>query len=337
MHAHTVGMPGGPQLRVLDLGATVASLHALSGDAGQADQSGRSPSLVLGHPTVRGYTAEPTPYFGAVVGRYANRIAGSRFTLNGTTYRLAANEGENCLHGGPGGFHSRIWTVVDAAADELTLRLTSPDGDQGFPGELTATVTYRVTASSVHIDLRAESTAPTVVNLTNHTYWNLAGEGSGSVDRHLLGVEADRFLPVDREAIPLEQPAEVAGTPLDLRTPVEIGVAARGDHPQTSGTLGIDHCYLIRGEGMRLAATLVEPATGRILEVHTDQPGLQVYTGNYLDGSIVGPSGRRYRQGDGVALETQRLPDAPNRDWLPSPVLEPGQTYTSRTEWRLRG
>ena len=332
VHAHTVAVAGGPELRVLELGATVASLHAFAPDA-----DGVRPNVVLGHPDLAGYTAEPTPYFGAVVGRYANRIAGSRFTLGGTTYTLAANEGENCLHGGPGGFHSRVWEVTDAGADHLTLRLTSPDGDQGFPGDLTAEVTYRVTATSVHVDLRATTTATTVVNLTNHAYWNLAGEGSGSADGHLLTVEADTYLPVDEQAIPLEHPADLADTPLDLRSPTAVGQAARVAHEQTASTLGVDHCYLLRGEGVRLAARLTEPTTGRTLEVHTDQPGLQVYTGNHLDGSIAGPSARRYRQGDGVALETQRLPDAPNHDWMPSAVLEPGQVYRSHTEWRLVG
>ena len=244
VHAHTVAVAGGPELRVLELGATVASLHAFAPDA-----DGIRPNVVLGHPDLAGYTAEPTPYFGAVVGRYANRIAGSRFTLGGTEHTLAANEGENCLHGGPGGFHSRVWEVTDAGADHLTLRLTSPDGDQGFPGELTAEVTYRVTATSVHVDLRATTVATTVVNLTNHAYWNLAGEGSGSADGHLLTVEADAYLPVDEQAIPLEHPADLAGTPLDLRSPTAVGHASRVAHEQTAITLGVDHCYLLRGEG----------------------------------------------------------------------------------------
>ncbi len=330
VHCHTLGGEERPQLRVLDLGATVVSLRAF-----EPDPQGGRPNVVLGHPGLAGYTTTPTPYFGAVVGRYANRIAGSRFDLHGVTYTVAANEGDNCLHGGPGGFHTRVWTVTDAGPDSLTLRLVSPDGDQGFPGELTTTVTYRVTPSSVEIDITASTTAPTVVNVTNHAYWNLSGEGAGSVDTHLLTLDADEYLPIDEHSIPLAGPDPVAGTALDLRTAREIGAVTRLDEAQTATTHGLDHCFLVRGDGLRRAARLEHPSSGRVLEVHSDQPGLQVYTGNYLDGSIVGTSGRRYRQGDGIALETQRLPDAPNRSWLPSPVLEPDHTYHSTTQWRF--
>lgn len=332
VQVHTIGGHGRPELRILDLGATIASLRAFEPDA-----RGSRPNVVLGHPSLAGYTTNPTPYFGAVVGRYANRIAGSRFELDGVTHTVAANEGDNCLHGGPGGFHSRVWRVTDAGPDNLSLELTSPDGDQGFPGELTTTVTYRVTPSSVLVDITASTTAPTVVNLTNHTYWNLSGEGHGTVDAHLLTVDADEYLPIDEQSIPLAGPAPVAGTGLDLRSAREIGAVARLDEAQTATTRGLDHCFLGSGDGLRRVARLEDPVTGRVLEVHTDQPGLQVYTGNYLDGSIVGTSGHRYRQGDGIALETQNLPDAPNRDWAPSPVLSPGEVYASTTEWRFAG
>ena len=330
VHAHTIGGPGQPQVRILDLGATVASLHAFS-----ADSTGARASIVLGHRDLAGYTATPTAYFGATVGRYANRIAHSQFTLGGATYTLPPNEGDTCLHGGPRGFHSRLWTVTETSRDRVALELVSADGDQGFPGELTATVTYTVTDHTVRVDLTATTTAPTVVNLTNHTYWNLAGEGSCSVDGHHLTVDAERYLPIDDHSIPLAGPEPVAGTPLDLRLGSAIGAAVRAVHPQTATTRGIDHCYLIVGDGIRRAARLEDPRTGRSLEVHTDQPGLQVYTGNYLDGSTLGTSGRCYRQGDGVALETQNLPDAPNRDWAPSPTLSPGQVYASSTVWRF--
>ncbi|HYN68550.1 MAG TPA: aldose epimerase family protein [Ornithinibacter sp.] len=332
VHVHTIGGADRPLVRVLDFGATVVSLEAFAPDAG-----GRRADVVLGHPGLAGYTASPTAYLGAIVGRYANRIASSTFTLNGRTHTLAANEGRTCLHGGPEGFHSRLWRVAEASTDAIRLELTSADGDQGFPGELTTTVTYRVSTSSVHVDITARTTAPTVVNVTNHSYWNLAGEGAGSVDSHLLTVDADEYLPIDDHSIPLGGPEPVEGTALDLRRAREIGATVRADDPQTAITRGLDHCLLIRGEGMRRAARLEHPGTGRALEVHSDQPGLQVYTGNYLDGSIVGSSGRRYRQGDGVALETQRLPDAPNRSWRPSPVLDPDDTYHSSTEWRFSG
>jgi aldose 1-epimerase len=330
VHAYTIGGPDRPQLRILDLGATVASLEAFSADAG-----GARPNIVLGHRDLAGYLTTPTPYFGATVGRYANRIAGSRFTLGDATHTLAPNEGDTCLHGGPGGFHSRVWTVLAAGPDVIALELVSADGDQGFPGELTAMVVYTVGESAVRIHYEASTTASTVVNLTKHTYWNLAGEGSGSVDRHRLTVDAERYLPIDAHSIPLAGPEPVDGTPMDLRDSVSIGDRVRAAHPQTATTRGIDHCFLISGDGTRRAARLEDPSTGRSLEVHTDQPGLQVYTGNYLDGSTLGTSGRRYRQGDGVALEAQRLPDAPNRDWAPAPTLAPGQLYTSTTEWRF--
>jgi aldose 1-epimerase len=330
VHAHTIGGPGRPQVRVLTLGATVASLEAFS-----PDPHGARPNIVLGHRDLAGYLATPTPYFGATVGRYANRIAGARFTLGGTTHTLAPNEGDTCLHGGPGGFHSRVWAVTLADRDAIVLELVSADGDQGFPGELTATVGYTVTESAVRVEYTATTTASTVVNLTNHTYWNLAGEGSGGVDRQHLTVDADRYLPIDDHSIPLAGLEPVAGTPLDLRAGPSIGDSVRAAHPQTAGTRGLDHCYLVSGEGLRRAARLEDPVTGRSLEVHTDQPGLQVYTGNHLDGSTVGTSGRRYRQGDGVALEAQRLPDAPNRDWAPAPTLAPGRLYSSTTEWRF--
>lgn len=330
VHAHTIGGPGRPQVRILDLGATVASLQAFD-----ADSTGTRPNIVLGHRDLAGYATSPTPYFGATVGRYANRIAHSRFTLNGATHTLTANEGDTCLHGGPGGFHSRLWTVTHAGADSISLELVSADGDQGFPGELTATVTYTVTHLAVRVDLAATTTAPTVVNLSNHTYWNLAGEGSGSVDGHRLVVDAAQYLPIDGHSIPLAGPEPVAGTPLDLRLGSTIGASVRAVHPQTATTRGIDHCYLVDGDGMRRAARLEEPSSGRTMEVHTDQRALQVYTGNYLDGGTIGTSGRRYRQGDGVALETQDLPDAPNRDWARSPTLSPGQSYASVTEWRF--
>ena len=330
VHAHTIGGPGRPQLRILDLGATVATLEAFS-----PDPDGTRSNIVLGHRELTGYTAAPTPYFGATIGRYANRIAASRFTLAGTTHALAPNEGDTCLHGGPGGFHSRVWTVLATGPDVIALELVSADGDQGFPGELTAMVVYTVTESAVRIHYEASTTASTVVNLTNHTYWNLTGEGSGTVDEHRLTVDADRYLPIDTHSIPLSGPEPVAGTPMDLRLGASIGAHVRAAHPQTTGTRGIDHCFLISGDGLRRAARLEDPSTGRSLEVHSDQPGLQVYTGNYLNGSTLGTSGRRYRQGDGVALETQGLPDAPNRDWAPSPTLSPGHLYTSTTEWRF--
>ncbi|MFI7494573.1 aldose epimerase family protein [Kocuria sp. M4R2S49] len=326
---HTLSAPGGLRLRVLDLGATVQALHV-------PDGSGRTTNVVLGHPDAAGCTARPEAYLGAVVGRYANRIAGSRFDLDGRTVELAPNEDGNTLHGGPDGFHRRLWRTVSAGRDALVLELVSPDGDQGFPGELTVRATYSVADDVVTLDLEARTDAPTVVNPASHVYLNLAGEGSGTVDDHLLLVEADHYLPVDRAGLPTGGLEDVTGTPFDLTVPARIGDRVRAEHPQTVAAGGIDHSFHLRGAGLRRAARLEHPATGRSVELFTDQPALQVYTGNSLDGTAPGSSGRRYRQGDGVALEPQRHPDSPNRPELSDPVLRPGRTYRSRTAWRFR-
>ncbi|WP_270887940.1 aldose epimerase family protein [Pedococcus sp. 5OH_020] len=331
--AYTLGGEGAPELRVLDVGATVQSLRPHDPRGGGVD--GYGPNLVLGHREASAYVARPPAYHGAVVGRYANRIAQGRFSLDGVTHRLEPNEGATCLHGGPGGFHARLWTVKDLQPASITFQLVSQDGDQGFPGELTAWATYRVEPDTVVVELSASTTKPTVVNLTNHSYFNLSGEGSGSVDGHVLTVDADRYLPVDSTSIPIGAPAEVAGTPFDLTRGARIGEVVRAPHRDIGIVGGLDHSFDLRGEGLRRAARIEDPASGRSLEVHTDQPALQVYSGNFLDGVTVGSGGKRYRQGDGVALETQRHPDAPNQDWLPSPVLRPGETYRSLTLWRL--
>jgi aldose 1-epimerase len=324
---HTLATPGGLRLRVLDLGATVQALHL-------PDGSGGTTNVALGHPDAAACAAPPEAFLGAVVGRYANRIAGARFPLDGKLVQLAANEGGNTLHGGPDGFHRRTWQVVEAGPDRLVLELVSPDGDQGFPGEVVLRARYAVADDVVTLDLEARTDAPTVVGPASHLYLNLAGEGAGTIDDHRLAVEADRYLPVGPDSLPLGGLADVTGTPFDLTTPARIGDRVRAEHPQTAAVRGIDHSFHLRGTGLRRAALLEHPASGRSVELFTDQPALQVYTGNSLDGT--GSSGRRYRQGDGVALEPQRHPDSPNRPELSDPVLRPGETYRSRTEWRFR-
>jgi aldose 1-epimerase len=327
---HTLTAPGGPVLRVLDLGATVQALHLPDRDGGPGT------NVVLGHPDAAGCAAPPEAFLGAVVGRYANRIASARFDLDGRTVELAANEGGNTLHGGPDGFHRRTWQVVEARPDRLVLELVSPDGDQGFPGRLTVRAEYRVTGRTVTLDLQARTDAPTVVGPASHVYLNLAGEGTGSIEDHLLTVDADHYLPVDSDGLPTGGPAPVAGTPLDLTTPARLGERMRSAHPQTVAAGGIDHSFHLRGTGLRAAARLEHPGTGRSVELWTDQPALQVYTGNALDGAITGTGGRSYPRGAGLALEPQRHPDSPNRPELSDPVLRPGETYRSRTEWRFR-
>jgi aldose 1-epimerase len=321
--AYELSSGEGPVLTVLDLGATVQSLTFGPGE----------PSIVLGYDDVSTYLSPANDYQGAVVGRYANRIAGASLSLDGTTYRLQANDGENSLHGGHDGYDRRVWTLVSHDDSSLTLGLVSPDGDQGFPGELSVQARYEVGENSVTLTLAATCDRRTVVNLTNHSYFNLSADGR-PVDDHLLEVHADRYLPVDHASIPLGQLEDVADTPFDLRAPARIGDRVREPHPQIRQARGIDHSFHLGGSGLRRAAVLAEPTTGRRLTVLTDQPAVQVYTGNYLDGGTVARD-RLMRQGDGIALETQRHPDAPNQAGLGSVTLDPGDEYRNTTMWML--
>jgi len=323
---YTLSRAGGPTLRVLTHGGIVQSLEV-------PDARGEMANVVLGFASLPGYLAVPKPYFGALVGRYANRIAGGSFTLDGTSHVVDINAAGNCLHGGADGFDGRPWQAEPLSDHELRLSLTSPDGDQGFPGELRAEVTYCLLESGVRIDVLATTDAPTVVNLTNHSYFNLAGEGSGSIEAHTLVIDADDFTPVNGALIPTGEVVPVAGTPLDFRRETVVGAHLRDPHPQLLAARGLDHNYVLRGTGLRRAARLADPASGRVLEVRTDQPGVQVYTANALDGALVGTGGRAYRQGDGLALETQHFPDSPHQSGFPSTVLRPGQSYATSTTW----
>lgn len=323
----TIGSEPGPVVEVLTLGATVHRLVVAGGD-------GERRNVVLGHPDVEERLASGD-YVGGTIGRYANRIAAGRFTLDGREVEVRTHDRGNSLHGGPDGFDVRLWDVESHAPDEVVLSLVSPDGDQGFPGAVTARVTYRVDGATVRVTMEATTDATTVVNLTNHAYFNLDGEGSGTIDEHELLVEADEFTPVDATGIPTGGHSPVEGTPFDLRGPTAIGPAIRTEHPQVVDARGIDHNYVVRGSGLRRAARLASTRTGTAVEVWTDQPGLQVYTGNFLDGTRRSTSGGRYRQGDGVALEPQLFPDSPDRPEWPSAVLRPGETYAAHLEWRF--
>jgi aldose 1-epimerase len=318
----------GVRLTVLDLGATVQQLAV-------PDFAGGGVGVVLGYDDVEGYLSPGNAYLGAVVGRYANRIAGARFTLDGVIHHLTKNEGDTCLHGGVDGFHRRLWTLVDHSDAALTMELVSPDGDQGFPGALTARARYEVTRAAVSLELTATCDRATVVSLTNHAYFNLGGVGRGTIDDHVLTVDADDYLPVDERSIPLGHHQSVAGTPFDFRAGARVGERMRQPHQQLSLTQGIDHAYRLRGKGMRRAARLTHPPSGRVLEVNTDQPSLQVYTGNFLDATTDGHEGRALRQGDGIALETQRHPDAPNQAALGESILRPVEGYSSTIQWRF--
>ncbi|WP_249999080.1 aldose epimerase family protein [Actinoplanes sp. M2I2] len=301
------------------------------------DRSGARANVVLGFDRLQGYLDNPDPYFGAVIGRYANRIARGSFPLDGATYQAPINNGPNSMHGGKTGFDKRLWsaTPVDGA---LELRLVSPDGDQGYPGTLSVTVRYTFTPDNeLRIDYEATTDAPTVVNLTNHSYFNLAGEGSGDIYGHLVRIDATHFTPVDVDLIPTGDLSPVAGTPMDFREPVAVGERIRTGDPQLGFTGGYDHNWILdrAGDGLAPAAQVTEPIGGRTLSVSTTEPGLQFYSGNFLDGTVTGTSGRLYRQGDGLALETQHFPDSPNHAAFPSTVLRPGETYRSTTVFRF--
>lgn len=271
-------------------------------------------------------------YFGSIVGRFANRIKGGEFKVSGKTYRALTNEGSNTLHGGPEGFSSRIWNVDNVSDNAIELSLISPDGDQGFPGELTTKARYQVFGTTLSLDLSATTTAPTVCSLTNHAYWNLAG--GGTVDDHFLTVDADQFVPIDDESIPLGELRDVDGTPFDLRSSRRIGEVVRSRHEQIEVVHGLDHSFQIRGDGFRRCARLEYPKTGRALEVWSDIPGVQIYTGNSFDGSLISRNGR-LRQGDAIAIEPQYHPDAVNQPWSSGVFLDPGEEWKARIEWRF--
>lgn len=323
----TIGSAPGPVVEVLTLGATVHRLEVPGGD-------GVRRNVVLGHADVAERLAS-SDYIGGTIGRYANRIAAGLFRLDGREVQVGTHDRGNSLHGGPDGFDVRLWDVLEHRSDEVVLSMVSPDGDQGFPGTVTATVGYRVGGDAVSVTMEATTDATTVVNLTNHAYFNLDGEGTGTIDEHLLSVDAEAYTPVDDTGIPLGEHADVEGTPFDLRDARPIGAVIRMEHPQVADTHGIDHNYVISGSGLRRSAALESPRTGTRLEVWTDQPGLQVYTANALDGTRRSTRGGRYRQGDGVALEPQLFPDSPNRPEWPSATLRPGETYRSTLQWRF--
>jgi len=324
-----LGAPPGPVLHLLDLGATVHRLEVTCGD-------GRRRNVVLGHAAPGDYLAS-TDYIGGTIGRYANRIAAGRFRLGGREVHVGAHDRGNHLHGGPDGFDRRLWTVVELGARHAVLSLDSPDGDQGFPGALSAVVRFDVTEAGVRATFEATTDVTTVVNLTSHAYFNLDGDGAGSIDDHLLQVHADRYTPVDATGIPRREHLPVAGGPFDFRSPAPVGPSVRAGDEQIALARGIDHNFVLDGQGWRLGAVLESHRTSTRMELRTDQPGLQVYTGNFLDGARRSSDGRLYRQGDGIALEPQLFPDSPNRPDFPSAVLEPGATYRSTLEWTFSG
>jgi len=322
----------GMEVRVMTYGGIIVSLIV-------PDRHGAPGDVVLGYDSLAGYL-EHSPYFGAIVGRYGNRIAKGRFTLGGTEYRLATNNGPNHLHGGTRGFDKVVWTADPFHNDSgvgVILQHTSPDGDEGYPGTLHAKVTYTLTErNELILDYEATTDRATPVNLTQHSYFNLAG--TGDILGHELMIAADNYTPVDTTLIPTGAIAPVAGTPFDFRTPHRIGARIGEDNAELRYGGGYDHNFVLAraDTGLAFAARLTDSLSGRTLEIRTTEPGVQFYSGNFLDGSITGKGGTIYRHRTGLCLETQHFPDSPNHPGFPSTILEPGRIYRSRTVWTFR-
>src|SRR5262245_14178430 len=335
----TLTNPTGIEVRASSYGATLVSIRT-------PDRRGTFADITLGFDSLDGYLAR-SRFFGALVGRYANRIAGGRFVIDGQTFQLAVNSGTNHIHGGLKGFDKVLWQAEPFEHDGIagvTFRYTSRDGEENYPGALDTTVTYTLTSrNELVIDYAATTDKPTIVNLTQHSYFNLAGEGNGDVLGHEVMLNADRFTPVDAALIPTGELADVAGTPFDFRTSTAIGARIDADHPQLKLARGYDHNFVLNPfdsapntpvgvaqgrPGLRLAARVVEPTSGRTLDVHTTEPGVHFYTGNNLS-DAVGKGGHKYGPRSGFCLETQHFPDSPNKSQFPSTILRPGDTFRS--------
>lgn len=337
VEAITLSNGRGLSATILSYGATIQSVVV-------PDRDGTPGEVTLGYATLEDYLGG-VEYFGATVGRVANRIAGGRFTLDGVEHRTPVNNGANSLHGGIVGFDKVLWEVVaarDSPAPGVTMRYVSPDGDQGYPGTLTVIATFAVdsVSNALSVEYRAVTDATTIVNISNHAYWNLAGDGdAGGAMGHLLTIPAEHFTPTDPGAIPTGELRPVAGTAFDFRSPTPIGERVRdASDEQIRFGKGYDHNWVVGrapAADTHMIARLEEPVRGRVLEIHSNQPGVQFYSGNFLDGSAAGKAGRLYRQGDGIALEAQMYPDTPNRPEFGSVRLIPGETYRNLIEFRF--
>ena len=330
---YTLTNSHGLEARIMNFGGIVLSLRV-------PDRNGKLDDVVLGFDNLEPYLTND-PHFGSIIGRYANRIANGKFTLDGVEYTLPKNNGPNTLHGGVKGFDKALWQAEPSESGKgvaLVLRYTSKDGEEGFPGNLKTKVTYTLTDSDeLAIDYEATTDEATPVNLTSHGYFNLAGQGTGDVLAHELLINADRFTPVDTNLIPTGESRPVKGTPLDFTKTNPIGARINDNYEQLVLAHGYDHNFVInrKGQGLELAARVHEPSTGRMLEIHTTEPGVQFYSANFLDGTITGKQGRVYKQHYAFCIETQHFPDSPNHSSFPSTILRPGQTYHSRTVYKF--
>jgi aldose 1-epimerase len=325
----TLANAHGIEVRVMTYGAIITVVRT-------PDRLGHAEDIALGFDSLTGYLGEH-PYFGALVGRYANRIAHGQFPLDGKTYHLALNNGPNSLHGGLRGFDKVLWSAEsfnNGNGAGVTLHYTSPDGEEGYPGTLNARVTYTLTSrDELAVDYEAMTDKPTVVNLTQHSYWNLHGEGRGDILDHLVQIDASAFTRVDSTLIPTGEIVPVSGTPFDFRTPTSVGARIGQPHEQLRFGGGYDHNFVLdrKDGGLTHAARVVDPESGRTLDVSTTEPGVQFYSGNFLDGTIRGKAGHVYIHRGALVLETQHYPDSPNHPNFPSTVLRPGETFRSRT------
>jgi len=315
------------EVQITNYGARVVAIKT-------ADRDGKIGDVALGYNLVQNYVAEGAAktFFGAVVGRYGNRIRGGKFSIDGHQYQVPTNDHGNALHGGPHGFDEQLWTAR-ALRDGLELTLVSKDGDMGFPGTLTVHVLYTLLGESLRINYTAETDKATVVNVTNHTYFNLSGEGSGAILPEVMQINADQYTPIDAGLIPVGGPKPVKGTPFDFNTPTVIGARINDANEQLKLAGGYDHNWILRGKAgeLKVAAKVVDPKSGRVLTVSTTEPGVQFYSGNFVDGSYTGKSGKKYEKYAGLCLETQHYPDSPNQPEFPSTLLKPGETLRSTT------
>jgi aldose 1-epimerase len=329
---YTLTNSHGLEIRAMNYGGIIISMRV-------PDRKGQLADIVLGHDKLDGYTPNP-PYFGAIVGRYANRIANGTFSLDGKTYTLPKNDGPNTLHGGlKKTFDKAVWDGQPLKGKSgVAFSYLSKDGDEGFPGNLRVKVTYTLNDDNeLTIDYEATADKATPLNVSQHSYFNLAGEGTSDILSHEVMLNADRFTPVDKTLIPTGELRPVKGTPFDFTTPTKIGARIDDDYEQLVLGHGYDHNFVInrKGSGLELAAQVYEPTSGRVLEVSTDQPGVQFYSGNFLDGTITGKQGHVYKRRYGFCLETQHFPDSPNHPDFPSTILKPGETFHSKTVFKF--